>query len=90
MTLVEDVEMQKRGVVAVVFLDGGEDNAMVLKRGIETVTSLAVRNDANHICMDGENARLKVLESTFKFSAGQFSRARLRCHYGTFIQLIPT
>ena len=82
MTLAEEEDLQNRGFVIVLNFDGGEDNTIVLKKGRATLGSLPVRNDANHICLNGNNARLKILESTLKFSSGGYSRVRIRSHYG--------
>ena len=85
MTLAEDEDLQKRGVVAVLNLDGGEENAMFLKMGVEGGASFPVRNDGNHMCVNGDNTQLKTIESMLKLTVGQFSRARMRCHYGKFV-----
>ena len=84
MTLTEVEETQKRGAVFVIFFDGGGNNTEVVMRGSSILGSLSVRNDGNHICLNGDDPRIKNLESTLKYVSGKFSRARIRSHYGKF------
>lgn len=85
MTLAEEEDTQKRGTVLVIFLDSEDTNREVLIKSSATLGSLPVRNDANHMCLSGDDPRVKTLESTLKYFSGQFSRPRIRSHYGKLV-----
>ena len=85
MTLTEDEDTQKRGAVFVTLFDGGGNDLEVIMKGSYTLYSLPVRNDANHMCLSGDDAKIKSMESALKYFSGPFTRARMRSHYGTLV-----
>ena len=78
MTLIEDQDVGKRGVVFVVFFDGVPDMQGAWKLP-NVCRCVPLRFEATHMCYE---CALKSMDSVLKLMAGMFIRVRSRNHYG--------
>lgn len=84
MAAADDVETQKKGVVAVVYAVGKSHGAKYGSgstwKGSKLISALPARIDGVHICYDSLIWLPSI--SIIKVSVNLFTRLRIRTHYG--------
>ena len=83
MALVEDKDIQRRGSVLVAFDDGTATDVMTALKVPPLVASLPMRVEGSHICSESA-PHFKLVVSIVTFVANNFSRVRIRYHYGRY------
>jgi hypothetical protein len=87
MSLLEDKETEKKGIVIVVYAIFGlhdrqpSPDAQLMKRGIKLLGGLPLRVQARHVCTDSKSLGLFI--SCFSPFMDRNARVRARAHIGT-------
>ena len=81
MTLLEDEEVGKRGIVFIDFTDG-EPDIQSLWKTPNLFSGLPLRLEALHLCHANVSWVIKTMESVLLLVAGSFVRVRTRSHFG--------
>jgi hypothetical protein len=83
MVVLEDEEIQKKGLAVVVYLVGAKRklDRQAAWRFASLASTIPYRYESGHICYD--DPRLVPFFTVGMLSAGSFYRVRTRIHYGT-------
>lgn len=86
MVLTESEEIQKKGVVAIVYLVGSQIDRQAAWAEPRLMASLPSLEKGVHICYD--SPYLRPIVTLAQFAVGTFTRARMRLHFGRLVVLL--
>jgi hypothetical protein len=86
MVVLEDEEIQKKGLAVVVYLVGAKKklDRQAARRFASLASTIPFRYESGHICYD--DPRLVPFFTVGMLSAGSFYRVRTRIHYGKAVK----
>lgn len=82
MVYLEDEELQKKGVVSIVYLVGTQIDRQAAWAEPRLMATMPMRECAVHICYD--NILMSPIVALARFAVGTFTRLRMRTYYGSY------
>jgi hypothetical protein len=86
MVLTENEEIQKKGVVAIVYLVGSQIDRQAAWAEPRLMSSMPVLEKSIHICYN--NPFIRPIVTLAQFALGTLSRVRTRLHYGRLLLVL--
>lgn len=82
----EDEEIQKKGVVSIVYLVGTQVDRRAAWAEPRLMSTMPMRECAVHICYD--NILISPIVALARFAVGTFTRLRMKAYYGSYKECV--
>lgn len=82
MVYLEDAEIQRNGVVSIVYLVGSQIDRQAAWAEPRLMNTMPMRECAVHICYD--NVLISPIVALARFAVGTFTRLRMKSYFGSF------